>query len=92
MAIAIEQARSAAYLAAARVHDPDALQRRRAVSAAKALVGRSGRYVGQQAVQLHGGMGMTDEVAVGHYFKRLTCIDMTWGNTEHHTERYGETF
>jgi alkylation response protein AidB-like acyl-CoA dehydrogenase len=92
MAIAIEQARSAAYLAAARVHDPDTLQRRRAVSAAKALVGRSGRYVGQQAVQLHGGMGMTDELAVGHYFKRLTCIDMTWGNTEHHTERYGETF
>lgn len=88
MAIAIEQARSAAYLAAARVQAPDLLQRRQAVSAAKALVGRSGRYVGQQAVQLHGGMGMTDELAVGHYFKRLTCIDMTWGNTEHHTERY----
>ena len=64
-------------------------QRRKAVSAAKALIGRSGRYVGQQAVQLHGGMGMTDELAVGHYFKRLTCIDMTWGNTEHHTELFG---
>jgi alkylation response protein AidB-like acyl-CoA dehydrogenase len=91
MAIAIEQARSAAYLAAARVSEPDALERRKAVSAAKALIGRSGRYVGQQAVQLHGGMGMTDELAVGHYFKRLTCIDMTWGNSEHHIERYGET-
>lgn len=90
MAIAIEQARSAAYLAAARVQEPDAVERRKAVSAAKALIGRSGRYVGQQAVQLHGGMGMTDELAVGHYFKRLTCIDMTWGNTEHHTELYGE--
>ena len=90
MAIAIEQARSAAYLAAARVQEPNALERRKAVSAAKALVGRSGRYIGQQAVQLHGGMGMTDELAVGHYFKRLTCIDMTWGNSEHHTERYAE--
>lgn len=90
MAIAIEQARSAAYLAAARVQEPDAHERRKAISAAKALIGRSGRYVGQQAVQLHGGMGMTDELAVGHYFKRLTCIDMTWGNSEHHTERYGE--
>jgi alkylation response protein AidB-like acyl-CoA dehydrogenase len=90
MAIAIEQARSAAYLAAARLQEPDALERRKAVSAAKAPVGRSGRTIGQQAVQLHGGMGMTDELAVGHYFKRLTCIDMTWGNSEHHTERYGE--
>lgn len=91
MAIAIEQARSAAYFAAARVRGADRVERRKAVSAAKALAGRSGRYVGQQAVQLHGGMGMTDELAVGHYFKRLTCIDMTWGNTEHHTELYGET-
>lgn len=91
MAIAIEQARSAAYFAAARVQEADPVERRKAVSAAKALVGRSGCFVGQQAVQLHGGMGMTDELAVGHYFKRLTCIDMTWGNAEHHTELYGET-
>ena len=54
------------------------------------MAGRSGRYVGQQATQLHGGMGMTDEMACGHYFKRLTAIDMTWGNTEHHVELYGD--
>lgn len=90
MAIATEQARSAALLAAARVDDADRAQRRKAISAAKALVGRAGRTVGQLAVQLHGGMGMTDELAVGHYFKRLTCIDLTWGNSDHHTELVGE--
>jgi len=90
MLIAIEQARSMALLAAAKVDDPDPIIRRRALSAAKVMIGRSGRYVGQQAVQLHGGMGMTDELPVGYYFKRLTCIDMTWGDVEHHLERYGD--
>jgi alkylation response protein AidB-like acyl-CoA dehydrogenase len=90
MAIATEQARSAALLAAACVDDADPVARRRAVSAAKAMIGRSGRTVGQLAVQLHGGMGMTDELAVGHYFKRLTAIDLTWGNSEHHTELFGD--
>lgn len=90
MTVATEQARSAALMAAARVEDPDRAQRRKAISAAKALVGRSGRTVGQLAVQLHGGMGMTDELAVGHYFKRLTCIDKTWGDSDHHTELVGE--
>jgi alkylation response protein AidB-like acyl-CoA dehydrogenase len=90
MLIASEQARSMAFCAAAKVDSPDRSERRRAVSAAKALIGRSGRFVGQQAVQLHGGMGMTDELAVGYYFKRLTCIDMTWGDTEHHVELYGQ--
>lgn len=90
MLIAIEQARSMALLAAARVDDPDRDTRRKALSAAKFTVGRSGRFVGQQAVQLHGGMGMTDEMPVGHYFKRLTAIDMTWGNVEHHLELYGD--
>lgn len=89
MLIALEQARSITLFAAAGLEQPDPRDRRRAVSAAKAVVGRSGRYIGQQAVQLHGAMGMTDELAVGHYFKRLTCIDMTWGNAEHHTELYG---
>ena len=60
------------------------------VYTAKAMAGRSGRYVGQQATQLHGGMGMTDEMACGHYFKRLTAIDMTWGNAEHQVELFGE--
>jgi alkylation response protein AidB-like acyl-CoA dehydrogenase len=90
MATAIEQARSIALLAASRADHPERLERRRAMSAAKAMVGRAGRFVGQQAVQLHGGMGMTDELAVGHYFKRLTCIDVTWGNAEHHAELYGD--
>jgi len=90
MRIAVEQARALALMAAAHVNGGDRAQRRRAASAAKAMAGRSGRYVGQQATQLHGGMGMTDEMASGHYFKRLTAIDMTWGNTEHHVELYGD--
>jgi len=90
MRIAVEQARALALMAAARVDSTDAKQRRAAASAAKAMAGRSGRFVGQQATQLHGGMGMTDELACGHYFKRLTAIDMTWGDSDHHVERYGE--
>ncbi|MFL6698055.1 MAG: acyl-CoA dehydrogenase family protein [Vitreoscilla sp.] len=90
MRIAVEQARALALMAAARVDSADAAQRRGAASAAKAMAGKSGRFVGQQATQLHGGMGMTDEMACGHYFKRLTAIDMSWGDSEHHVERYGE--
>jgi alkylation response protein AidB-like acyl-CoA dehydrogenase len=90
MAVAIEQARSMMLLAAAKVDDPDRVMRHRTIAAAKVMIGRSGRFVGQQAVQLHGGMGMTDELAVGYYFKRLTAIDMTWGNVEHHVETYGD--
>ena len=90
---AVEQARSVVYFAASRldgedVHE-DIAERSRALSAAKNVIGRSGRFVGQQAVQLHGGMGMTDELPVGWYFKRLVCIDMTWGDAQHHLERYG---
>ena len=54
------------------------------MSAAKCYVGKAARFVGQQAVQLHGGMGMADELAVSHYFKRLTMIDMTFGDSAHH--------
>jgi alkylation response protein AidB-like acyl-CoA dehydrogenase len=90
MQIAVEQARSMALQAAALIDHPQRNERRKALSAAKAMIGRSGQLVGQQAVQLHGGMGMTAELAVGRYFKRLTCIDMTWGNTDHHVELYGE--
>jgi alkylation response protein AidB-like acyl-CoA dehydrogenase len=90
MRIAVEQARALALMAAAKVDAPERSERRRAASAAKAIAGHSGRYVGQQATQLHGGMGMTDEMACGHYFKRLTAIDMTLGNSEHHVELYGE--
>ena len=90
MRIAVEQARALALMAAASADCDDRAERRRGASAAKAMAGRSGRYVGQQATQLHGGMGMSDEMACGHYFKRLTAIDMTLGNTEHHVEMYGE--
>ncbi|MVF11298.1 pimeloyl-CoA dehydrogenase small subunit [Ketobacter sp. MCCC 1A13808] len=60
----------------------------RAVSAFKVQVGKAGRFIGQQAVQLHGGMGMTDELDVGYYFKRLTAIDALLGNTDFHLTRY----
>jgi alkylation response protein AidB-like acyl-CoA dehydrogenase len=89
MQTATEQARSMALLAAAKADLPDRTERRRALSAAKEMIGRAGRFVGEQAIQLHGGMGMTSELAAGWYFKRLMCIDMTWGNSEHHVELYG---
>lgn len=90
MLIAVEQARSMALMAAAQLETSNPAVRHRALAAAKALVGQRGRFVGEQAVQLHGGMGMTDELAVGHYFKRLVCIDMYLGDSEHHLERFGE--
>jgi alkylation response protein AidB-like acyl-CoA dehydrogenase len=83
-----EQARSMALLAAVKVDDENVTERRRAVSAAKELVGRAGRFVGQQAIQLHGGMGMTDELIVGHYVKRLAAIDTTFGDADHHLDRF----
>lgn len=83
-----EQARSMAYLAAARL-DGDAAARRHAVSAAKVLIAQSARYVSQQAVQLHGGIGVTDELAGSHYFKRLTMISQQFGDVDHHLDRFG---
>ena len=62
---------------------------RRAVSALKVQVGKSGRFVAQNAVQLHGGMGMTEELAIGHYFKRMTVMDAQFGNVDHHLRRFG---
>jgi alkylation response protein AidB-like acyl-CoA dehydrogenase len=88
MFIHSEQARSMSYLAAIKCVDPDAAERRRALSAAKVIVGQAGRFIGQQAVQLHGGMGMTDELMVSHYFKRLTAIDLTLGDTDFHTQQF----
>jgi len=66
----------------------EAVERAKAASAAKVTIGKAGRFVGQQAVQIHGGIGMTDELNVGHYFKRLTLIDTLFGNTDHHLKRY----
>ena len=84
MVIATEQARSMATLAAVNADSADAVERRRAISAAKAYVGQSARSVGQAAVQLHGGMGVVDELNVSHYFKRLTMINATFGDADHH--------
>jgi len=68
--------------------DKTVTERRRAVSAAKAHIGTAGRKVGQEAVRLHGGMGVTDELKVGHYFKRLTMIDTFFGDAAHHLDRF----
>jgi len=85
MFVQATQARSMSILAAGRcAAQGDADLRRRDVSAAKCYVGKAARFIGQQAVQLHGGMGMADELAVSHYFKRLTLIDMTFGDSSHH--------
>lgn len=88
MVLHIEQARSMSYLAAVRCTDPDPVARRRAMSAAKVVIGQACRFVGQQAVQLHGGMGVTDELDVSHYFKRLMAIEMQFGSTDHHLETF----
>jgi alkylation response protein AidB-like acyl-CoA dehydrogenase len=79
-----------AILAASRVDSPNVAERRKAIAAAKEMIGRAGRYVGQQAIQLHGGMGMTDELMVSHHFKRLMMIEALFGDAEHHLERYIE--
>ncbi|MGH7031522.1 MAG: acyl-CoA dehydrogenase family protein, partial [Stellaceae bacterium] len=84
MLTAVEQARSMALFATVMAGDPDPAERRRAICAAKVQIGRSGRLVGQQAIQLHGGIGMTMEYKVGHYFKRLTMIDLMFGDAGHH--------
>jgi alkylation response protein AidB-like acyl-CoA dehydrogenase len=89
MYMELEQAVSAVYLAVVNLDtDPDT--RARAVSAAKVTVGRAARFVGQNAVQLHGGMGMTEELAIGHYFKRLTALQYEFGSTDHHRTRYAD--
>lgn len=89
MYMELEQAVAAAYLAVLNL-DAEPEVRSRAVSAAKATAGRAARFIGQNAVQLHGGMGMTEELAIGHYFKRLTAIEYEFGSTSAHLSRYAE--
>jgi alkylation response protein AidB-like acyl-CoA dehydrogenase len=84
MLTAVEQARSMALYATMMAAEPDAHERRKAMSAAKVQIGRSAKYVGQEAIQLHGGIGMTMEYKAGHYFKRLTMIDLAFGDADHH--------
>ena len=92
MYVHLEQARSMALLAAVRLADDAggdrAAERRRAVAAAKYRVGQAARFVGQQAIQLHGGMGVTDELPASHYFKRLSTIELTLGDCDHHLARF----
>jgi alkylation response protein AidB-like acyl-CoA dehydrogenase len=83
-----QQASSMATLAAVKVGSGDAVERRRTVSAAKARIGQAAKFVGQQAVQLHGGMGVTDELPAAHHFKRLTMIEQTLGDTDYHLARF----
>ncbi len=87
MLIGLEQARSMAMLATMMADEPDAAERRKAIAAAKVQIGRSARSVGQAAIQLHGGIGMTMEYKVGHYFKRVTAIDTLFGDADHHLAR-----
>jgi len=88
MLIHVEQARSMSYLAALRCTAADVGERRRALSAAKAVIGQAGRFVGQQSVQLHGGMGMTEELKISHWFKRLTAAQIMFGDSDAHLQRY----
>jgi alkylation response protein AidB-like acyl-CoA dehydrogenase len=88
MLMHVEQARSMSYLAAVRISTKDAALRARDLSAAKVVVGQACRFVGQQAVQLHGGMGMTDEFHVSHYFKRLAILELSLGDTAHHLQNF----
>ena len=84
MLIALEQARSMCMLATMMTDERDEVDRCKAIAAAKVQIGRSGRFIGQQAIQLHGGIGMTMEYKVGHYFKRVTAIDTLFGDADHH--------
>jgi pimeloyl-CoA dehydrogenase small subunit len=87
MFVNYEQSVSITLMVTLKLGDSEA-ERAKAASAAKVTIGKAGRFIGQQAVQIHGGMGMTDELNVGHYFKRLTMIDALYGSTDHHLKRF----
>ncbi|WP_135467665.1 acyl-CoA dehydrogenase family protein [Crenalkalicoccus roseus] len=90
MLVALEQGRSMAMLASMMVEEPDAAERARSISMAKVGVGQAGRFVSQQAIQLHGGIGMTDEYAVGHFFRRVMVIEHLFGDTDWHLDRLAD--
>jgi alkylation response protein AidB-like acyl-CoA dehydrogenase len=83
----LEQSVSMTYMATLKLGE-SAEERGKAVSAAKVHIGRANTFLGQNAIQLHGGMGMTDELAIGHYFKRATMIEGLFGSVDHHLKRY----
>ncbi|TMK44171.1 MAG: pimeloyl-CoA dehydrogenase small subunit [Alphaproteobacteria bacterium] len=91
MFVAVEQARSMSMFATMASDFDDAKERATAVAAAKVQIGKSAKFVGQQAIQLHGGIGMTQEAKIGHYFKRLTMIENTFGDTDYHLRRVTES-
>lgn len=84
----LEQARSITLLAIDSLDHADASDRRYRVSAAKVRVGQAMKFIGQQSIQMHGGMGMTDEMPVSHYFKRMTAVELTLGDTQYHLSRF----
>ena len=84
MLVHLEQARSMALYATMMIDNPDAEARTTAVAAAMLQIRRSGKFIGQQVVQLHGGIGMTHEYKIGHYFKRLTAMESLFGDADHH--------
>lgn len=91
MFVALEQARSMAMYATMASDIDNVAERATAVAAAKVQIGRSGKFVGQQSIQLHGGIGMTMAAKIGHYFKRLTMIENTFGDADYHLRRVSET-
>lgn len=90
MFVAAEQARSMSMFATMAGDFEDAKERASAIAAAKVQIGKSLKFVGQQSIQLHGGIGMTMEAKIGHYFKRLTMIENTFGDTEYHLRRVAD--
>jgi alkylation response protein AidB-like acyl-CoA dehydrogenase len=90
MLVAMEQGRSMAMLAAMTLEETDPAERARSISMAKVGVGQAGRFVSQNAVQLHGGIGMTDEYAVGHFFRRVMVIEHMFGDTAWHLDRLAD--
>lgn len=90
MAIATEQADSMSLLAAIEMESADFTARVQRASGAKTFVGQKARLVGQDAIQMHGGIGVTDELIVGHYFKRLTVINSLFGDLDFHLQRYSD--
>jgi alkylation response protein AidB-like acyl-CoA dehydrogenase len=80
----LEQSKSMMYFGTMMAGEDDAAERRRAMHAVKVQIGKSARHIGQDGIQLHGGIGMTEEYKAGHYFKRLTMLEMAYGNTDHH--------
>jgi len=90
MFVALEQARSMSMFATMAADFDNAKERATAVAAAKVQIGKSLKFVGQQSIQLHGGIGMTQEAKIGHYFKRLTMIENTFGDTDYHLRRVTE--